>query len=194
VTEDWRVRAEELGFSVGPMRLITELPDGSRIEVTDAEIVPMGDAFAHRQLTYTRDGDADRPASKIVFVVRNGVPVCASIYLGSAESESDVRAKDLSTIKLDNLRDDVYASAGVFVRNLEGGFMRKLGRFHEDRKRVERATQRQGHTGVFEPGCRGAQRRSGWCRLQAVRAAFGVSERQVLRYMALAKQKGLIDG
>jgi hypothetical protein len=31
-------------------------------------------------------------------------------------------------------------------------------------------------------------------RLEAVCAAFDVSERQALRYMALAKQKGLIDG
>jgi hypothetical protein len=195
VTEDWRARAEKQGFSVGPMRLITELPDGSHIEVTDPEIVPMGDAFAHRQLTYTHDGNADQPACKIVFEVRNGVPVCASFNLGSSESGSHVRAKDLNVIKLDNLRDDVYAAAGVFVPNSEGGFVRKLGRFHQDRKRVESATQRRKVTPEFLG--RVAEVYNGapvGGRLEAIRAAFVVSERQALRYMALAKQKGLIDG
>lgn len=85
--------------------------------------MPMGDVFAHRQLTYTHDGDANRPACKIVYEARHGVPVCASITLGSADSGAHVRAKDLSAIKLDNLRDDVFAHVGVFVPNPDGGLV-----------------------------------------------------------------------
>jgi hypothetical protein len=195
MADDWRERAKKQGFSVGPMRLITELPDGSRIEVTDPEIVPMGDVFAHRQLTYSRDGGADRPACKIVFEVRNGVPVCASLHLGSSESESHVRTKDLNAVKLDDLRDDVYGAAGVFVPNADGGFIRKLGRFHDDRKRVEQATQRRKVTPEFLG--RVAEIHNGAAiggRLEAVRAAFNVSERQALRYIGEAKRRGLIDG
>lgn len=184
-----------MGVELVDMRMPTELPEGGLIEVTDPEIVPMGDVFAHRQLTYTHEGDADRPACKLVFEVRNGVPVCASIQLGSSESESHVRAKDLNAIKLDNLRDDVYAAAGVFVRNPDGGFMRKLGRFHQDRKRVERATQRRKITPEFLGQVaeihKAAPERG---RLAAVKAAFKVKERQALRYIDQARRKGLIDG
>jgi hypothetical protein len=195
--EGWQTKAVKLGLEPVPMKLVVELDDGGRIEVTDMEPVPMGDVFAHRQLTYAHDGDADRPACKIVFEVRNGVPVCAGISLGSADGGTLVRAKDLTAIKLDNLRDDVFALAGVFVPNPDGGLVRKFGpgSFHKDRKRTERATQRRKitpeflnrvaeiHNGAPEGG-----------RVAAIKAAFKVKERQALRYIALAKQKELING
>jgi hypothetical protein len=196
--EDWRKRAEEQGFSVGPMRLITELPDGSRIEPTDLEIVPMGDVFAHRQLTYAYDGDTDRPACRVVFEVRDGVPVCVTIQLGSTESGSPVRAKHLTEIKLDNLRDDAYAAAGVFVRNPDGGgYARKFGpgRFREDRKRVERATERRKVTPEFLSRVAEIHNNAPHGgRLEAVRAAFTPtpSERTALRWIAAARMRDLI--
>jgi hypothetical protein len=197
MAEDWRARAKRQGFSVGPMRLITELPDRSHIEVTDREIVPMGDVFAYRQLTYTHDGGENRPACKIVFEVRNAVPVCAGIQLGSSETGSHVRAKDLTAIKLDNLRDDVYAAAGVFLPNPEGGFVHKIGQsaFREDRKRVERATQRRRMTPEFLS--RVAEIHNSALpggRLEAVRTAFTPtpSERTALRYIAEARKANLI--
>lgn len=180
------------------VRLITELPDGSRIEVTDPKIVPMGDAFAHRQLTYTHEGDADRPAFKIVLEVRNGSPVCASLYLGSPESGSHVRARDLNAIKLDDLRDDIYAVAGVFVLNPDGGgYIRKLGpaSFKQDRKRVQNVTRRRKVTPEFLSQVADVHNGApAGGRLEAVKAAFSVSERQALRYIGQAKQRGLIDG
>jgi hypothetical protein len=197
VAEDWRTKAVKLGLTLVPMKLITELPDGGRIEVTDMEPVPMGDVFAHRQLTYTYDGGATRPACEIVFEVRNGVPVCTGISLRSTDGGTHVRAKDLTGIKLDNLRDDVFAYVGVFVPNPGGGLVRKLGpgSLREDRKRIERATQRRKitpeflnrvaeiHNGAPEGG-----------RVAAVKAAFKVKERQALRYIKLARQKGLTNG
>jgi hypothetical protein len=196
--EDWRTRAEKQGFSVGPMRLPTELPDGSRIEVTDPEIVPMGDVFAYRQLTYTHDGDTSRPARRVVFEVRNDVPVCAIIQLGSADSGSPVRARDLNAIKLDSLRDDVYAAVGVFVPNPDGGYVRRLGpsRFREDRKRVERATERRKITPEFLS--RVAEIHNNALpggRLEAVCAAFTPtpSERTALRWIAEARKADLIS-
>jgi hypothetical protein len=197
MVEDWRKRAEKQGFNIATMRLITELPDGGRIEATDPKIVAMGDAFARRQLTYTHDGDADRPACKIVFEVRNGAPVCASLHLGSSESGSHVRAKDLNDIKLGDLRDDLYAYVGVFVPNPGGGFIQKFGpaQFKQDRKRVHNVTRRRKVTAEFLSQVADVHNGAPvGGRLEAVKAAFSVSERQALRYIAQAKRERLIDG
>ena len=195
MADDWRARAEKQGFTVGPMRLITELPDGSRVEVPDLELVPMGDAFAHRQLTYTHDGDATRPACEIIFEVRDRVPVCASLRLESVGGIY-VRPKDLSAIKLDDLRDDVYAAAGVFEPNPDGGFIHKRGptSFHRDRKRVEQVTRRRKVTPEFLSQV--AEVYNGapvGGRIAAIRTAFVVSERQALRYKKQAQEMELID-
>lgn len=176
--------------------ITTKLPDGGRIEVTDSTIVPMGDVFAHRQLTYIHDGGTARPACKIVFEVRNGVPVCTSLHLWSQpDSETYVRAKHLSGVKLDSLRDDVYAYAGVFTRNPDsGGWIQNMTGYRQNRKRVERATTRRKVTPEFLS--RVAQLHNGTPeggRLEAVKAAFGVSERQALRYIARAREEGLIN-
>ena len=195
MADDWRARAEKQGFTPVPMRLITELPDGGQVEVTDFEPVPMGDAFACRQLTYTHDGDAHRVACSIVFEVRDRVPVCVSLSLGSPEGGSVIRAKDLNALRLDDLRDDVYAAAGVVLPNPDGGFVHRLGRFREDRKRVEQVTRRRKVTPEFLSQV--AEVYNGapvGGRLEAIRAAFVVSERQALRYIAQAKQGELIDG
>jgi hypothetical protein len=196
--EDWRTRAEELGLNVVPMRLITELPDGSRIEVTDPEIVPMGDVFAYAQLTYTDDGDADWPAFKIVFEVRNGTPVCASLHLEASASARWVRATDLTTLKLDDLRDEIYAYAGVFTPNPDGrGWIRKFGpaAVKQDLKRVQNVTRRHKVTPEFLTQVAEIHNHApAGGRVQAVRSAFDVSERQALRYISQARQRGLIDG
>jgi hypothetical protein len=195
LAEDWRVRVEKQGFSVGPMIVVTELPDGARIEVTDAEIVPMGTEFAYRQLTYSRDSDDDRPACKIVFEVRDGVPVCSTLCLGSSDGGIQVRARDLKAIKLDDLRDSVYAAAGVFTRNPDGGWVLKLGwaSSKQDRKRVENVTRRRKVTPEFlSQVAEVHQAAPEGARVEAVKAAFFVSERQALRYIGQAKQRELI--
>jgi hypothetical protein len=196
----FRAAAQKHGFEIVSMPLLaSELPDGGRVDVTEPALVPMGDVFAHRQLTYTHDGDAGRPACRIVFEVRNGVPVCASVHLWS-DGQTCVRAKDLKSFKLDNLRDDIYAYTGVFVRNPDGDeheYMRRVGwrSFQQDRKRVERATQRRKVTPEFlKQVAELHNNAAAGARLEAVRTAFRVSERQALRYIAQAKNKGLIDG
>jgi hypothetical protein len=194
MADDWRARAKEQGFTPVPMRLITELPDGGQVEVTDFEAVPMGDAFACRQLTYTHDGNARRAACSIVFEVRDRVPVCVSLHLGSPEGGSIVRAKDLNAIKLDDLRDDVYAAAGVVLPNPDGGFVHRIGRVREDRKRVEQVTRRRKVTPEFLSQV--AEVYNGapvGGRIAAIRTAFVVSERQALRYKKQAEEMELID-
>jgi hypothetical protein len=176
------------------------LPNGGRIDPTDPELVPLGDGdLAPRQLTYSHPGDAKSPPCEIVFEVRGGAPVCTSLHLWS-DDERQVRAKDLSAIKLDNLRDDVYAMRR-YARGPDGAIEHLINwpgspAYRRDRKRVEQAGSRrqvitaqllsrvaQVHQGAPEGG-----------RLAAVESAFNVQERQALRYIAAAKKAGLIDG
>jgi hypothetical protein len=181
------------------MKVVTELADGGKVEATDTAIVPMGEVFAYRQLTYTHAGDANLPACKIVFEVRNEVPVCTSVHLWSnTDSETAVRAKDLSALKLDNLRYDLYAWTGVFVENPDGGWTRKLvsdrRSFLQDRKSVERATPRRKLTIDFLTRVAELHNAtSAGGRIEAVCDAFDVSERTAFRYIAQAKKRGLIE-
>jgi hypothetical protein len=176
---------------------ITELPDGSLIDVTDEKIVPMGDVFAHRQLTYTHTGNAEQPSYRVVFEVRNGIPVCISLQMWTAsDDETHIRAKDLNAIKLDKLCAEVFAYAGVWTGKPGVGFVRKLGRasFQLDKERVEQAGQRRKMTPEFlnrvaELHDQAPEGK----RVAAVKAAFGVHERTALRYIAAARREGLID-
>jgi hypothetical protein len=105
---------------------------------------------------------------------------------------------DLNTIKLDDLRDDIYGLAGVFVPNPDGnGLVHRLGpaAFRQDRKRVESVTRRRKVTAEFlSQVAEVHQAAPERARLEAVKAAFCVSERQALRYIGQAKQRGLING
>jgi hypothetical protein len=162
---------------------VFNLPEGGRMEITDDALVPMGDAYAHRQVTYRTD------TCEIVFEVHNGVPGCASVKLWSKD-ETPIRAKDLDAIKLDQLRDRAFAVTGVLMPDPDGG--------HElthqaVRKAIDSATSRRKITAQLLR--RIAQVYGGTPagqRTEAVRAAFGVSERQALRYIKLARQKELI--
>jgi hypothetical protein len=180
------------------LNLVTVLPDGGRVEVTDPEIVAMGPDAAHRQLTYSHNGDDSRPACRIVFEVRGAVPMCVSMCLWSPAGGGAVRTKHLKALRLDDLRDEVYAAAGVFTRNAAGRVMRKLGPlpYQQDRERVKEATGRRSaltpeFLGRVADLYNGAD---GGARVAAITAAFRVHERQAYRYIAAARAKGLING
>ncbi len=83
------------------------------------------------------------------------------------------------------------------VPNPGGGYIQKFGpaQFKQDRKRVHNVTRRRKVTAEFlrqVADVHNSARAGG--RLEAVKAAFTVSERQALRYIGQAKQRGLIDG
>lgn len=177
----------------GPYRL----PDGGLVEVTDDMVVPMGDARAYRQLTYTRGGNG-RPACRIVFEIRGEAPICASFSLSSVDQIA-VRAKDLRAFKLDELRDDVYGYIGVLVCDPAAPDEWVLrvgpGSLRENRKHVEQAaTRRKVTPELLEKVAKVYTTAQEGQRLEAVKAAFQVKERQALRYIAKAKEERLIDG
>jgi hypothetical protein len=84
-------------------------------------------------LTYRKDN------CKIMFEVRNGVPGCTNINL--VADETFLRPTDLSDIRLDDIRAEVYAIAGV------GAFTPKGDDYElppaDARKAVQRATSRR---------------------------------------------------
>jgi len=194
--ERLREEAEKLGLELVSMPTTYELPDGARIVVTGPKRVPMGEFFAYEQLTYSRGADGERPAREIVFEVRNREPVCASIKLGGHD-ETCVQAGDLESIRLDDLRDNIYACVGVFVPNPDGGdLIHRIGpaAFLQDRKRVQSVTRRRRLKRAFlMEVAKVHQAAPEGTRIKAVKAAFHVEDSQANRYIKAARKEGLIS-
>ncbi|TMS50964.1 hypothetical protein E0T84_21475 [Mycobacterium sp. DBP42] len=171
------------------------MPDGGVVEVTDPDLVPMGDVFACRKLTYTHDGGDNKPSCRIVFEVQNGVPACTSLAIESRPG-TPVRAKDLTAVKLDNIRDDAFAAGGVYRSNPNGGYVRTWGpaSFLRDRKETERAGRHRKMTPELLSQVAEVHKATPTARIAAVEAAFGISERQAKRYIKAAREAGLLDG
>jgi hypothetical protein len=181
-----------------------KLPDGGSVEVTNATVVPMGDVWAYEQLTYTHPGNdspghRSRPACRIVFEVRNGVPICTTASLSSA-GQITVRPKDFRALKLDELRSDVYAYVGVLVPNpdVPGQLMIRVGpgvSYREGREHVKQVTHRRRITPeLLERVAKVCATAREGAQMEAVKAAFQVGDRQAWRYIAGARKAGLIDG
>jgi len=103
----------------------------------------------------------------------------------------------LSWAKLDDLRDEVYAAAGVFVPNPDGGYVHRRGltSFQRDRKRVQNVTRRRTVTPEFLAQV--AEVYNGapvGGRHKAIQEAFFLSPRQAIRYKKEAEAMGLLDG
>ena len=166
----------------GAIREIYELPDGGRVEVTDETIVPMGDVYSYRQLTYTNG------TCEVVFEVRDGAPGAVTIKLSAGERP--IRAKDLVAIKLDQIREDAFLAVGMIIPDPEGGH----DATHQVvRKTLNRSTSRRKITPKFlNLVAETYQRAPEGDRIEAVMAAFSAKERQAFRYIAQARQQGLI--
>ena len=177
------------------LRVLVEMPDGGVVEVTDHKIVQMGDVFTCREIAYTHEGGPNRPSCRLVFEVRNRVPVCTSATI-EAKPGIPVRAKDLRAIKLDNIRDDAFAAAGVFRANpAGGGYLRIWGpaSFLPDRKEVERAGTHRRVTPELLKQVASIHKATPTARVDAIAAAFKVSDRQAKRYIKAAREEGLIE-
>ncbi|MFM8857463.1 MAG: hypothetical protein ACKOI2_09735 [Actinomycetota bacterium] len=172
-------------------------PDGAWLQVTDNEIVPLGEEFAHRQLTYGWPGGPERVPGEAVFEIRDGVPLCVSLRLWSEPGDQGVRTADLEMLVLKNLMHDAFAITGIYRPNPQGPGLvatRGPGMFIRDRKVVEAASKRRKvtpallrqvaeiHSSVPEGE-----------RIKAIRNAFDpLSESQAKRYIRAAREEGLI--
>jgi hypothetical protein len=165
------------------VKLVYRMPDGGRVEVTDDKLVPMGDAFSHRQLTYRND------ARTIVFEVRDGVPGCASLILAG---ETFIRTKDLTTIKLDRLCQDAFAVTGVYQPSDDGNGTEVT--YEVVRSAVGSATKRHRLTPEFLADVAEVYNNAPeGTRTNAIIAAFdNVNQRTAFRYIAAARERNLI--
>ena len=165
--------------------LTLRLPSGGSVEITDATEVPMGDGYTYRQLTYRDTG------CEIVFEVRDGWPGAVSINLRA--KDGFIRQKDLAAIRLDQIRDEVYAVAGVGAFTPDGDDYELSDA--QARTTLNRVTSRRKLTPEFlsrVAEIHQAAPEGG--RIEAVKAAFGKEERQAQRYIAQARAKGFISG
>jgi hypothetical protein len=182
-------------------RIVYGLDDGGRVTIEDAEKVAMGDRFVHRHIVYEHDGDADRPATRIEFEVRDKVPICTSFAMWSPEgSHTHVRARDLSTSGLDRIRDKAYAITGVFTPNPAGGWTRPLSpeTLEADAARVKRAASppKQMTTEFLARVAEIHNNTPRGNRIEAIRAAMTPTKdtRTVQRWIKKAREEKLIDG
>ncbi len=163
--------------------------DGATVEVGDAKRVSIGDGddLAYRQLIYRS------PQLEAVFEIHDGAPVCTRLLLLGG-GENPIRTKDLMAVDLDELRHVVYAFAGVFRPNPAGGFVHIFGAgaYRDDLKLIRQTTRHKLTRQRLEriADVYGAAREGQ--RTDAVVRKFNVGERQALRYIAAARQEGLI--
>ena len=181
------------------MRPPYELPDRGQVTITDDTLVPMGDVWAYHRLTYTHVGGPDRPACDADFEIRRGVPTCTRLVLMFDGSRNGVRAKHFRAFKLDQLRDSIYTYIPVSVPNpaAPGQWMQRIGRGarEENRQQVKRATTRRNITQEFLKQTAEIHNSApAGRRMHDLQAAYpGVTERQLRRYIAAAREKGFVN-
>lgn len=176
-------RDTQVAQSVTLKGKVLPLPSGATVEITDASQVEMGVGFTFRVLTY--------PANtvEIVWEVRNLAPACVSVHL--VAGEMPIKAKALAAIKLDQIRDEVYAVAGVGAFTPDGTDDYELTGT-DARKAVRRATRQKITPEFLHTVADVYNGAPDGNRLAAVKAAFKVYERQALRYIAKIREEGLI--
>ncbi len=172
-------------------------PDGALLEITDSEIVPLGDEFGHRQLTYKWPSDGEYAPGEAVFEIRDGVPLCVSLRLWADPGDHGVRVKDLKVLALETLMHDAFAVAGVYRRNPKGPGLvatRGPGTHIRDRRVVEAAGKRRTITPELLRRVAEIHRSTPEGeRIMAVREEFGGSESKAKRYIKAARDEGLIE-
>jgi hypothetical protein len=167
------------------------LPSGGSVEITDDKWVPVGDGFTFRVLTYRDD------TTEIVFEVRNGVPGAVSVTLRAGEGF--VRQKDLTATKLDDIRADVYAVAGINASIPKGEWHHGYSHYQLDASNTRKVLRKAGSRRKITPEllAKVAEIHNNapkGTRTSAVVAAFDVDPRTAFRYIARSKQEGLISG
>jgi hypothetical protein len=174
-------------FETVPIKGLTiRMDSGGTVEITDNTPVSLGDGFSYRRLTYRDD------TAEIVFEVHDGWPGAVSFTLSAGE-DGFIRQKDLTAIRLDQIRDEVYAVAGIGAFTPDGDEYEHTGA--DARKALNRVTSRRKLTPEFLTRVAEIyQAAPDGRRIEAVRAAFGIEERQALRYIARAKSERNVNG
>jgi hypothetical protein len=177
------------------------LPKGTRVEITDDELVPLwgGEDRAYRQLTCTLKSDGKRPGQTLVFEVWDGQIVCVrASFVGDPEHGVPVQQQDMKSLKLDDIGAEIYGWAGIFKPNPDGGWMRALGysSAQQGRKQVNAIpkTRDLAQLKRAADAYRSAPDSSTkTARVSHIAQELSLSDRQAWRYYKKAIEAGLID-
>jgi hypothetical protein len=184
---------------------------GWKLTVTNPEIRTIGktakmgfDRGVFAGLRYHHPGDEGQPALEMAVEVRDGAPVCTEIRL-IADDSSQVRVKDLRMIA-GTLEDHLenIAAASVWERAPGAKWWGQgTPAFREDRERLARSqrklvqtARRTAHARVSPEAIATAAdlyRAAQGNRLKAIEDGLGVSQRTAARYVAKAREAGLLD-
>ena len=118
------------------------------------------------------------------------MPGCVSIKL--CAGDDFIRTKDLTAIKLDQLRDEAVNAVGMMIPDPDGGHDAPVKIV---RKALRQATTRRKiNTDFLRRIAETYKNAPAGDRAEPIRATFGVSTRQAWRCIAQAREKGLLDG
>jgi hypothetical protein len=177
--------------------LIYVQSDGARLEMR-GKMVLVGDRTLSSKLTYTQPGGNGMPGLEIRIEVVDGAPTVTSVLFAAAQGGNGVRVTDLKDVasRLEDLAEEICATA-AWVRNGSGAFrdfplsaesrQSAMPSIRRARRKTRRKMNRELLTRVADT-YRAAER----APTEAVKAAFGVEHRTAGRYVAAAREAGLL--
>ncbi len=182
------------------------LPDGG-VLIYGEEMAEVGDRGIPRHVLYRHPGDKRRPALEVAIEVRDGIPVITEVRVrADIDNGVQIRAKDIKigVVALDNSLTQ-WLSELTYRRGAERpdgsrpwwrydqvppderkAAIRTIGRA---RGQLRRRMTDEMLTRIAE-----TYRTAAPPRHEAIAVAFDVSDRTAQRYIAHARQAGLIDG
>jgi len=161
-------------------------------------IVPVGEHGMPKVVTVSHPGGGLEPLLRLEIQVWNGTPVCSKVELiGKSEAGAQVRVKHLKTLAgvLEDLVEQVCVNLG-FDRNGDTGWTTAFPLAVETQRSRRRAVSgsRRKITRQFLERVAAVYRDAEAPRLDAVAVEFDCSERSAARYVAKAREAGLLDG
>ncbi|WP_137147141.1 hypothetical protein [Mycolicibacterium sp. CR10] len=179
------------------------LPDGGRLqEGKNSRRHKVGDRWLPSPVIYEHPGSESEPGYRLTFEIWDGVPVCTEVQLTAKSAQRvHIRPKDVKTVaaRLENSLHDWLAfleyervGPGKFVRRgmPSEEQVRATRRVIESARRQTRRKMSDDHLAAVAAAFSAATGPP----VEAVAAAFGVTERTAWRYIEKARKANLIEG
>jgi hypothetical protein len=178
-------------------RLEYRLEDGGTLSTT-GDVQSVGDHGLPTKMEYRHDGGEDQPALEMAVEVRNGGPVCTEIRLKAGDS-GYVRVRDVILVaSFLESRIEELAVIAALDPTARGSWSQMLPdadvREKERTVRAARRAVRRKLTPDRMAQVAEVYRSTEGNKLDAIGAELGVSERTAARYVAAAREAGLLDG
>lgn len=140
-----------------------------------------------------------QPELEFVIEVVEGAPICTRLLLARREGRREIRQGDLRAIELDNWIEQIVAAVaslypeegGKFLLDPDDADMRRLR--SQVRGMQRGAKRRVTHKLLREVADVYAAHAEAGAPTKAVRLTFGTSERTAARWVARAREEGLLE-